>query len=147
MRKIDHHPVVHDLAVLYLPEVHVADFHPLPSGGDAHEGSGVRGPLPAKSRHPLALGEAGLVDTHLVGKRRLKGTLPVVLKLLEAVLEAASGVAHPAEALGEERPYTVNFVVVEAVHHRLDDVAGLLGFGAVVVLRQFRLWRTGAFHK
>ena len=52
----------------------------------------------------------------------LKWFLPVVLKLLQVVLGAAAGVAHPAEPVREELPDVCDPVIVEAVHHPLDHL-------------------------
>ena len=43
MWEVDHDPVVGDLAVDHLPEVHVAYLDALPGGGDAHELASVPG--------------------------------------------------------------------------------------------------------
>ena len=43
------------------------------------------------------------------------------MKLLQVVLGAAAGVAHPAEAASEELTDVGDAVVVQTVHHAFDD--------------------------
>ena len=69
----------------------------------------------------------------------LKWFLPVVLKLLQVVLGAAAGVAHPAEPVREELPDVCDPVIVEAIHHPLDPPPRLLRLAHVRVAGQHRL--------
>jgi len=100
----------------------------------------MRGLLASEGRHPLAFGEPGFVDADLVGECSLERALPVVLEFLQPVLGAAAGIAHPAEVLCKEGADAINNMVIETVDHALDDGAGLLRLGAVVVLGQHGLF-------
>src|SRR5690606_33172990 len=80
MRKIDHDPVVDDLAIDHAPEVHVTDLDPLAGGGNPHELAAMGGFLPTKCSGPFAHEQARLVDTDLVLEGRLERLLPIVLE-------------------------------------------------------------------
>ena len=82
--------------------------------------------LTAKGGGPFAHVEPGLINTNLVGKCRLKGFLPVVLKFLQAIFRAAARIAHPAEALVKKLPYICDPVIIKAVHHTLNHSAGFI---------------------
>ena len=69
----------------------------------------------------------------LLERGYLKWFLPVVLELFQIVLGAAPSVAHPAESVREELPDVSDPVVIEAVHHALDHLPGLLRLGHVCV--------------
>merc|ERR1712105_107645 len=53
--EVDGDPIVHNLAIDHLPEVHVADLDVLPGGCDPHEISRVVCLLPSEGRCPLTL--------------------------------------------------------------------------------------------
>ena len=106
----------------------------------------MRGLLPPKGGHPLALHDAGLVNAHLVRERGLERALPVVLERLHTQLGAATGVAQPAKVFGKKRLNAVDGVVIQAVHHALHHTTGGLGLGQVVVARERGLFGAGPFH-
>ena len=141
MREIDHHPVVDNLAVDHFPEIHVADLDRLAGRLDPHEGAGMHRFLMAEGGRPFAHIEPGLVDTDLVGERRLKGTLPVVLEFLQTGLGAATGIAHPAEPFGEEVTDIIDPVVIQPIDHSFDYAPRLVGLGHVSIAAKYRLFR------
>ena len=61
------------------------------------------------------------------------------MKLLQVVLGAAAGVAHPAEPVREELPDVGDPVIVKTVHHALDHPPRLLRLAHVRVAGQHRL--------
>ena len=84
--------------------------------------------LSAERSRPFAHEQTRLVNADLVGKGRLEGALPVVLKLAQAGLGAAALVAHPAERFGEELANIADPVVIQTIDHALDHRAGFGGF-------------------
>lgn len=146
VREVHRYPVLHNLSVLHLPEVHVADLH-LPAGRrDPHELAAVHRVLGAEAGRPLPHVETRLVDRDLVGERGLERPLPVVLKCGKPVFGAASEIAAPDEVRGEEFADVVDAVVVERVDHRLDDAPGVLGLAEVGISRKKGLFGPVAFH-
>ena len=66
-------PIVDNLAVDHLPEVHVADLNPLSGGCDSHELSGMVCLLSPEGSCPLPHEEPRFVNAHLVRESSLKG--------------------------------------------------------------------------
>ncbi len=59
---------------------------------------------------------------------------------------AAPIVAHPTKVFSEKLTDVVNTVIIQTIHHPVDNATGLLGFAKVGVARQHRLFWTGSFH-
>ena len=147
MWKVDHHPILDDLTLLDLPEIHVPYLDPFAGGQNAHEFSGMRRDLCAERRHPFTLYDPRFIGTDLVRKCGLEWTLPIVLKLLQTVFGAASGVSHPAKRVGEECPDSFDQMIVQAVHHAFDGVARLVSLRQVVVFRHIALHWASTTHE
>jgi sulfopropanediol 3-dehydrogenase len=66
MGKVDHDPVVDDLAIDDLPEVHVANLDTLARRSDPHELAAMNGFLATECRAPLALCDTRFINADLI---------------------------------------------------------------------------------
>ena len=146
MGKIDHHPVVDYFAVDHFPEIHVTNLDAFACGRDAHKLAVVRGFLAPKSRSPFAHVQPRFVDANFVAKGGLKGLLPIVLKLAQALLAAAALVAQPAKALGKKLANIGDAVVVQTIDHGFDDRARFGSFAHVSVAAEHGLLGSRSSH-
>ena len=73
-------------------------------------------------------------------KRGLKRFLPIVLERGQAILGAATCVAHPAECLREKITNVADPVIIQAIDHTLDHGAGFIGLGHIRIACQHGLF-------